>query len=137
MFFRRDLDGNELKKLPQGSFSKLVSLQTLWVNDAFLCLLFPITYQKGPKDLSWLGNAESQKLINSPYLSNFHCFRFSLTHFGDISWQCFSAVWTEVIIISKITLSIFRYIMKKNKTCSSSRMRVMSISKTVFDWSYN
>ena len=32
-FPRRDLDGNELKKLLPGLFSNLVSLQTLWVND--------------------------------------------------------------------------------------------------------
>ena len=37
---RRDLDGNELKKLLPGLFSNLVSLQTLWVNDAFLQVLF-------------------------------------------------------------------------------------------------
>ena len=29
LFSYRDLDGNELKKLPQGSFSNLVSLQEL------------------------------------------------------------------------------------------------------------
>ena len=40
LFSRRDLDGNELKKLLPGLFSNLVSLQTLWVNDAFLQVLF-------------------------------------------------------------------------------------------------
>ena len=49
---------DELKKLPQESLSNIVSLQRLWKNDAFLCLLFPITHQKGSQDLSWFGNAE-------------------------------------------------------------------------------
>ena len=39
-FPRRDLDGNELKKLLPGLFSNLISLQTLWVNDAFFQVLF-------------------------------------------------------------------------------------------------
>ena len=70
MFPRRDLDGNELKKLLPGLFSNLVSLQTFWVNYAFLQVLF---YKH---NMATFHNNDSLRFAQETYVLN------SISHFS-------------------------------------------------------